>query len=126
MHYMVSCLVLGDFFVGLKNLNKNGYENVDKSEISRWEKVIQKNGDEINITIEVPVVENAPYESLIPMADGIIYYLNPNNYEDVALFKDLINIIQKVRRDIPTIVVFHDNQKYVKFTGNNLLSWIWE
>jgi hypothetical protein len=118
---MFNILVLGDTETVLEYLQQGGLENVSIEDVSQWE--YQK--DNINLTFEVPMNLNCDYDNLISMADGILYFLNPNSESDIEIFKELMKIIQGMKRDIHTIVVFRDKSRVIDASANELLNWIW-
>jgi hypothetical protein len=93
-------------------------------ETSVWHSQFSYDSDACDVDLIVPVAA-ANYDDLIPMADGILYFLNPNSVDQVELFKELINIIQNVRRDIPTVIIFRDRENLIRFSSNQLLEWVW-
>ena len=123
---MFNCLILGDPIAALQTLHEGQFENVAQDAISQWQKEYLIQEDEITLSLDVPVVNTANYDDLIPMADGIIYFLNPNSAEEIEIFRELMKIIQGVRRDIPTIIIFHDKTQLIRFPINSLFEWIWE
>ncbi len=121
MSYMFNILVLGENETVLEYLQKGGLENVSIEDVSQWE----YQEDNINLTFEVPMNINADYDNLISMADGILYFLNPNSESDIEIFKELMKIIQGMKRDIHTIVLFRDKNNVIDTSANELLEWIW-
>ena len=123
MSYIFNILVLGDNETVLDYLQKGGLENVSIDDVSQWEYLGDK--DNINLTFEVPMNINADYDNLISMADGILFFLNPNSESEIEIFKDMMKIIQGMKRDIHTIVIFRDKSKVIDTSANELLNWIW-
>ena len=75
---------------------------------------------ELTVPVAIP-----NYDEILPASDGIIYFVNPNSPSEIDLFKEIIGIIQHFRRDLPTIVIFHDPNKFISLPTNQLLSLIW-
>ena len=123
MSYIFNILVLGDNETVLDYLQKGGLENVSIDDVSQWE--YQGENENINLTFEVPMNINADYDNLISMADGILFFLNPNSESEIEIFKDMMKIIQGMKRNIHTIVIFRDKSKVIDASANELLNWIW-
>ncbi len=123
---MFSCLVLGDINSALQYFHESGLQKNKKSNVIQWEKHFTLKEDVINITLDVPISEEVPYDDIIPMADGLIYFLNPNSSSEVDIFKDMIKIINEIRRNIPCIIIFRDSTNFIRIPTNELLNWIWE
>jgi hypothetical protein len=122
---MFNCLVLGDYITALEYLHNGGLENVEKGEISKWMLQVNFGENECEMEIDVPVVNSIDYDTIIPMADGILYFLNPNSMEEIEIFQEFMKIIKSIRRDVKTVVMFKDSSNYIKKPINDLLSWIW-
>ena len=118
---MFNILVLGDIETVLEYLQQGGLKNVSIDNVSQWE----YQEDNINITFEVPLNVNADFENMISMADGVLYFLNPNSESQIEIFKELMKIIQKMKRNIHTIVLFRDRYRLIETPANELLGWIW-
>ncbi len=123
MAYIFNILVLGENQTVLEYLQQGGLENVSIDDVSQWE--YQADNDNINLTFEVPMNINADYDNLISMADGILFFLNPNSESEIEIFKDMMKIIQGMKRNIHTIVIFRDKSKVIDASANELLNWIW-
>ncbi len=121
MSYIFNILVLGDNETVLEYLQQGGLENVSIDDVSQWE----YEEDNINLTFEVPMNINADYDNLISMADGILFFLNPNSESEIEIFKEMMKIIQKMNRNIHTVVIFRDKTKVIDTSANELLNWIW-
>ncbi|MFX1489262.1 MAG: hypothetical protein ACFFBI_08955 [Promethearchaeota archaeon] len=68
---------------------------------------------------------SADLDEIIPIADGIIYLLNPLYEEEFELFKMVLPDIFNVKRDIPTIVIFYDENGILPLSVNELLTTVW-
>ncbi len=121
MSYMFNILALGDNETALNYLQQGGLENVSIDDVSQWE--YQK--DNITLTFELPLNVNADYDNLISMCDGILYFLNPNSESEIEIFKEIMKIIQGMKRNIHTIVLFRDKNNVIDKSANELLEWIW-
>ncbi len=78
--------------------------------------------------LEIDVITDlisAEFDEVIPIVDGIIYFLNPLNEEELTYFKIILPIIMSVKRDIPTVILFHDSSGVIPLSTNKLFEEIW-
>ncbi|MFX1276395.1 MAG: hypothetical protein ACFFAT_15320 [Promethearchaeota archaeon] len=78
--------------------------------------------------LEIDIITDlisAEFDEIIPSVDGIIYFLNPINEEELTFFKIILPIIMSVKRDIPTIILFYDSGGIIPHSTNRLLEDIW-
>ncbi|MFW9865788.1 MAG: hypothetical protein ACFFEN_06770 [Candidatus Thorarchaeota archaeon] len=77
--------------------------------------------------LEINCITNvsADLDEKIPEADGIIYFLNPLYEEEFEYFKMILPVIFEVKRDIPTIIVFYDQNGILPIDVNELLTTVW-
>ena len=123
---MFSFIVLGDSQTAIDYFDHAGLLNIDQGDISKWEKQCTYQDDEIDLTLDIPLTHDFEYDEFLPMADGILYFINPNSPEQFALFEDIIQIIQKIRRDVPCALIFRDSEHLIQTSTNQLLFSIWE
>ncbi|MHA1762233.1 MAG: hypothetical protein ACTSYC_00520 [Promethearchaeota archaeon] len=79
---------------------------------------------EVDIDIIIDPI-NADYDTLISMSDGIFYFVNPTSEEELELFQINISIIRTMKREIPSIIIFHDENGVLPFNSLDLLQAIW-
>ncbi|UYP47553.1 hypothetical protein NEF87_003838 [Candidatus Lokiarchaeum ossiferum] len=123
---MFSFIVLGDSAAAVDYFDHAGLSNIDQGDISKWEKQCTFQDNEIDLTLDVPLTDGFEYDEFLPMADGILYFLNPNFPEQFALFEDIVQIIQKINRNVPFALVFRDSKRLIQTSTNQLLFSIWE
>jgi len=68
---------------------------------------------------------NANFDEILPKVDGIIYFLNPQNKEELEYFDLVLPIISSVKRDIPTIIIYYDLDGLIPISTNELLENLW-
>ncbi|MFX1574672.1 MAG: hypothetical protein ACFFB0_18200 [Promethearchaeota archaeon] len=77
--------------------------------------------------LEIDVVESfsANLDEIIEQVDGIIYFLNPSIKEEFEFFQMILPDIFAVKRDLPTIIIFYDQNGILPFSVNELLENVW-
>ncbi|MFX1570788.1 MAG: hypothetical protein ACFFCV_20815, partial [Promethearchaeota archaeon] len=127
MKYYFSVLILGDdvdtthFYVS----QAFGEPGEDQETHFKWYKEIKVFDDVCDLEIDAITSISADLDEIIPMVDGIIYFLNPVNEEESELFEMILPDIFSVKHDIPTIVMFHDQNGILPIPVNDLLQHIW-
>jgi hypothetical protein len=116
--------------VALEYFQEGGLVNTVSEGISKWNTQLNRgqedNPDEIDITFDIPIGEETNFDELIPMADGCVYFVNPNVPAEFELFKEIYKILQSVRREIHGVVVFYDPDAFIGPSSNVLCKKIWE
>jgi hypothetical protein len=102
-----------------------GEPGEDKETYVSWYKEVKVLDHICDLEIDTLVSISADLDEIIPMVDGIIYFLNPTVQEELELFEMIIPDIFSVKRDIPTIIFFYDQNGILPITVNELLSHIW-
>ncbi|MHA1913751.1 MAG: hypothetical protein ACW97V_05210 [Promethearchaeota archaeon] len=102
-----------------------GEPGEDKGTYFEWYKEINIFEDTCNLEIDAITDITADLDDIIPTVDGIIYFLNPLIKEDYELFEMVIPDIFSVKRDIPTIIIFYDQNGILPISINDLLVNIW-
>ncbi|MHA2130323.1 MAG: hypothetical protein ACW99L_10155 [Promethearchaeota archaeon] len=97
----------------------------DKETYFEWYKEVRVLEDICDLEIDAIVSLSADLDEIIPIVDGIIYFLNPLNEEETELFKMVLPDIFSVKRDIPTIVIYYDQNGILPISVNELLTDIW-
>ncbi|MHA2120456.1 MAG: hypothetical protein ACW990_04535, partial [Promethearchaeota archaeon] len=98
-----------------------GEPGEDKGTYFEWYKEINIFEDTCNLEIDAITDITADLDDIIPTVDGIIYFLNPLIKEDYELFEMVIPDIFSVKRDIPTIIIFYDQNGILPISINDLL-----
>ncbi len=97
-----------------------------KETYNEWYKEINALDDICDLEIDVITnLIDAEFDEIIPMVDGIIYFLNPLNVEQFELFDMYFSIIQGISRDIPTIIMYYDSSGIIPIPLNVLFEYVW-
>ncbi len=127
MRYIFKILLFGDPKTTLPYVTNVFRENgEDKEAYNEWFseiKVLENICD-----LEVVVISEAlatDIDEIIPSVDGIIYFLNPLNNVEFEFFEMILPIIDSVKRDIPTIINFFDQNGILPLSTRSLLEHIW-
>ncbi len=102
-----------------------GEPGEDQETHFKWYKETRVFDDICDLEIDAITSISADLDDIIPMVDGIIYFLNPVNKEESELFEMILPDIFSVKRDIPTIVMFYDQNGILPISVNDLLQHIW-
>ncbi|UCC19714.1 MAG: hypothetical protein JSV62_00105 [Promethearchaeota archaeon] len=102
-----------------------GEPGEDKETYVSWYKEVKVLDNVCDLEIDALISVSADLDKIIPMVDGIIYFLNPVVQEESELFEMILPDIFSVKRDIPTIVVFYDQDGILPISVNELLTHIW-
>ncbi len=68
---------------------------------------------------------NVDYDSLLTISDGILYFLNPTNEDELELFLINIPVIRSIERRVPTVIIFYDEEGFIPLNSIDLLESIW-
>ncbi len=126
MKYFFRLLILGDNELSISFLTsalKRQPEN--KETYLEWMLEYKIIEDICDIEIIFPDLISANFDELIPSVDGVIYFINPLDEAELELFDMLLAIIDKVKREIPTIIVFNGIDGILSLNVNDLLDYIW-
>ena len=128
MRYIFKILVLGgepDRI--LKYLMKVFQEEgEDRETFYEWFKELKVLDDICDLEVDIITdLLSADFDEIIPSVDGIIYFLNPLNIQEFDFFEMVIPIIDKAKRDIPTIINFYDHDGILPLSTITLLESIW-
>jgi hypothetical protein len=126
MPFFLKTLILGDpeiihFYIS-RAFNEPGE---DKETYFEWYKEVRVLEDICDLEIDAITSISADLDELIPIVDGIIYFLNPLKEEESEIFKMVLPDIFSVKRDIPTIVIFYDQNGVLPLSINKLLTDVW-
>ncbi|MFX0038282.1 MAG: hypothetical protein ACFFB9_05370 [Promethearchaeota archaeon] len=102
-----------------------GEPGEDKEKYVSWYNRVKILENICDVEIDALIDISANLDELIPMVDGIIYFLNPTVQEELELFEMILPDIFSVKHDIPTIINFHDQNGILPITVNELLTHIW-
>lgn len=125
--FMFKILILGDYdTINSYASQAFGELGEDKGNYFKWYKEIKCINDYCDLEITAITSISADYNEMIPMAEGIIYFINPLMKEEFEIFELILPIIYSVKMDIPMIIVFYDQNGVLPISINELLenSWI--
>ncbi|MBN1214366.1 MAG: hypothetical protein JXA99_02880 [Candidatus Lokiarchaeota archaeon] len=126
MRYIFKIIVLGNSDVSIPYLsiaiNEIGEE---KEKYIEWnhELAVLDNVCEIetiaitDLTIDI--------DQIIPSVDGIVYFLNPLVPEETEFFQMILDILEKVKRNIPTIMIYYNEDGILPISVIDLLEDNW-
>ncbi len=97
----------------------------EKESYDEWYREIRVLEDYCDLEVDVITNIAADFDELLPTADGIVYFLNPLEVGEFELFKMLLPDIFLVKRDIPTVIIFYDQNGVLPMSVNDLLETIW-
>lgn len=124
--FMFKILILGDYDTVYSYASQAfGEFGEDKGNYSEWNKEIKCIEDYCDLEIKAITSISADYNEMIPMADGIIYFINPLIKEESEIFELVLPIIYSVKMDIPMIVLFYDQNGFLPISTNELLEGFW-
>ncbi len=126
MPYHLKVLILGDpdiihFYVS----RAFGEPGEDKETYFEWYKEVKVLEDTCALEIDAITNISADLDEILDMVDGIVYFLNPLNEEESELFQMVLPDIFAVKREIPTVVIFYDQNGILPLSVNELLTNIW-
>ncbi|MFW9826772.1 MAG: hypothetical protein ACFFEY_04020 [Candidatus Thorarchaeota archaeon] len=102
-----------------------GEPGEDKETYVSWYKEVKVLDNMCDLEIDTITTISANLDEIIPMVDGIIYFLNPTIKEELELFEIILPDIFSIKHDIPTIINFYDQDGILPITVNDLLTHIW-
>ena len=101
-------------------------EGEDKGSYIEYYREISVLEDMCDLEIDVITdLINVDYDEIIPIVDGIIYFLNPTNKEEVEFFEMILPIINSVKRNLPMVVIYFDPKGIIPIPVNELLEDLW-
>ncbi|TFF95501.1 MAG: hypothetical protein EU544_02610, partial [Promethearchaeota archaeon] len=128
MYYIFKILVLGYDPQTPYNYICRAFkeEGNDMGSYREWYKEFQVMDNKCDLEVNVITdTISADFDEIIPSVDGIVYFLNPQLDEEVDLFNMVIPIINSVKRDIPTIIMYYDKDGILPISTNKLLEDVW-
>ncbi len=127
MRYIFKVLVLGDpNIIPPYITNAFGENGEEKDTFLEWYKEITVFEDVCDLEVDVIVdLIGADYDEILPIVDGIIYFLNPMKEEETNYFETIIPVIYSVKRNIPTVIIYHDPNGVIPLAVNELLERLW-
>ncbi|TFG21953.1 MAG: hypothetical protein EU533_04815, partial [Promethearchaeota archaeon] len=98
----------------------------DNGAITEWYREIHvfENKCELDINLITDFINN-DMDSIIPTADGIIYFLNPMKKDELDFFEIVLPIINSVKRGIPLVIIYNETSGILPISVNELLENLW-
>jgi len=128
MRYIFKILLLGldGEAVSFYALRAFGEEGENKGAYLEWYKEAKAFDDICDLeVVAITDVINADFDEIIPTVDGIIYFLNPLNKEEFEYFDIILPIVKSVKRNIPIVLMYYDQQGIIPLSINELLESLW-
>lgn len=126
MQYIFKILVLGNSDLTLPYvstaLNEMGK---DKETFIKWNREINVLDNVCELEIDVITSETANFDEIIPSVDGIIYFLNPLDEQELELFQIILDIFKNIKRDIPTLLLHYNEEGILSISTTELLKEAW-
>ncbi|MHA2087237.1 MAG: hypothetical protein ACW972_03105, partial [Promethearchaeota archaeon] len=126
MPYYLKVLILGDpdsihFYAS----SAFGEPGEDKETYFEWYKDVKVLEDTCALEIDAITSISADLDEILDTVDGIIYFLNPLSKEESEVFEMVLPDIFAVKREIPTIIIFYDQNGIIPLSVNELLTKFW-
>jgi len=126
MPYHLKVLILGDpdtihFYVS----RAFGEPGEDNDTYFEWYKEVKVLEDTCALEIDTITGISADLDEMLDIVDGIVYFLNPLNKEDSELFNMVLPDIFNVKRELPTVIIFYDQNGILPVSVNELLTNFW-
>ncbi|MHA2281003.1 MAG: hypothetical protein ACXAC5_09135 [Promethearchaeota archaeon] len=126
MPYHLKVLILGDpdtiHFYMSRAFGEPGEDNDTYFEWYREVKVLE---DTCDLEIDAITSISADLDEILDTVDGIVYFLNPLSKEESELFEMVLPDIFAVKREIPTVLIFYDQNGILPLSVNELLTNVW-
>ncbi len=130
MRYIFKILLLGldGEAISFYALRALGEEGENKGAYLEWYKEVNAFDDicdlEINAITDITNTES-DFDEMLKTADGVIYFINPLNKEEIEIFDSIFHDIRSVKRNIPIILMYYDLQGILPLSVNKLLEDTW-
>ena len=127
MRYVFKILILGDPESTVEYVARAFMDSGEfKETFNEWYKEVNALDDACDLEVDVITdIISADFDDMIPMVDGIIFFLNPLEKEELELFEMYYSIIKSVKRDIPTLIIYYDSSGIIPISINELLEDVW-
>ncbi len=128
MRYIFKILLLGldGEAISFYALRAFGEEGENKGAYLECYKEVKAFDDICDLeVVAITDVINADFDEIIPTVDGIIYFLNPLNNEEFEYFDIILPIVKSVKRNIPIVLMYYDQQGIFPLSINELLERLW-
>jgi 2C-methyl-D-erythritol 2,4-cyclodiphosphate synthase len=130
MRYIFKILLLGldGEAISFYALRALGEEGETKGAYFEWYKEL--NAFEDICDLEVDAISDltnpdSDFDDMLGTVDGVIYFINPLNTEEIEIFDSILHDIRKIKRSIPIILMYYDQQGILPISVNELLENTW-
>jgi hypothetical protein len=130
MRYIFKILLLGldGDAISFYALRALGEEGENKGAYLEWYKEV--NALEDICDLEINAITNITntdfdFEEMLGTVDGVIYFINPMNKEEIEIFDSILHDIRSIKRNIPIILMYYDQQGILPSSTNELLEKTW-
>ena len=130
MRYIFKILLLGldGDAISFYALRALGEEGESKGAYLVWYKEVNAFEDicdlEINAITDITNTD-FDFEEMLGTVDGVIYFINPMNKEEIEIFDSILHDIRSIKRNIPIILMYYDQQGILPLSINELLEKTW-
>jgi len=127
MRYVFKILILGDPESTVEYVARAFMDSGEfKETFNEWYKEVNALDNVCDLEVDVITdIISADFDDMIPMVDGIIFFVNPLEKEELELFEMYYSIIKSVKRDIPTLIIYYDSSGIIPISINELLEDVW-
>jgi len=126
LRYIFKILLLGldGDAISFYALRALGEEGESKGAYLEWYKEVNAFDDVCDLEINaITDISNTDFdfEEMLGTVDGVIYFINPMNKEEIEIFDSILHDIRSIKRNIPIILMYYDQQGILPLSINELL-----
>jgi hypothetical protein len=130
MRYIFKILLLGldGDTITFYALRAFAEEGENKGAYLEWYKEVNVFEDICDLEIDaISDITNtdSDFDEMLRSVDGIIYFINPLKSEEIEVFDSLLHDIRSIKRNIPVIIMYYDQQGILPISVNILLEMTW-
>ncbi|MFX0049026.1 MAG: hypothetical protein ACFE8G_12785, partial [Candidatus Hermodarchaeota archaeon] len=105
-----------------------GEEGESKGAYLEWYKEVNTFEDvcdlEVNAITDITNA-NSDFDEMLKTIDGVIYFINPLNKEEIEIFDSILHDIRSIKRNVPIVLMYYDQQGILPISINELLEKTW-
>ncbi|MFX1446607.1 MAG: hypothetical protein ACFFCG_00560, partial [Promethearchaeota archaeon] len=105
-----------------------GEEGESKGAYLEWYKEVNTFEDvcdlEVNAITDITNA-NSDFDEMLKTMDGVIYFINPLNKEEIEIFDSILHDIRSIKRNVPIVLMYYDQQGILPISINELLEKTW-
>ena len=79
---------------------------------------------EVNAITDITNTDS-DFDEMLGTVDGVIYFINPLNTEEIEIFNSILHDIRSIKRSIPIVLMYYDQQGILPISVNELLENTW-